>query len=916
MTDPEFGAANTAIPETIEATAPDAVVASERRGDGCALISGSRWRHFEIGEQELVRDADVFRATDTRAMEDVLIVADRGTEGARERSELWTVLGELRGVRLLKLRESEIEEGWRYEVFAAPPGTPLREWIACHQAGLKEIELLVRQLTEIVEAMHQAGVVHLGIQPDSIYVNETGRSTEVWLGGLRHAAVLAKHESLEIFPSPYYAPPEAAGQSKLCSGADLFAWDWWTVGRVVQEFVHGQHAYGLLFERDVKGNPPELFARAEATLLDRDPAGVRAGAVELLPEETPPRLRLLLRGLLTSCLQGRWGAEQVQCWLRNVSVPDRYDLPLAARLFFWRRRSFTVPEVAEFFSQPDNSLEGQAQLFPIGDRLAGTFLGFLQEAPEWAEAATHTAEFIALVESAPWQNLPLNARRSVVTGLIWRSLATNSAQPSLRVQRWKVDLAGLQEMMTDAPPAEAVALCRALVTPAFRRALTGHDAVAEQALGVLSNVAFGALEQALKQEWMQSTDAVAQSRLLRLGLATERDLVARVNRLRVNYGPSKIPSIVALMEAENPDAQQLVLLAYMTERPKDFGFVSKHEWANERAAQMEARAATVCRLLVWQRLRTIVMLNPSVYGSWPIWGAIWAVPITFCAAAEHWFIAGIVTAFAVLLRQLGIMRLNWRLGRMSGGGASWNWKTRPSRASAEICTLQAECIPPLNEPYAEELKALHQEASGLKLSAPLNLPREPSAFALLWGSGIAGSIMVLTVTISTVFWATQVGEGPQLLTANERVANFPVSEKKSGDASREIFEEFNDGFGRRPRGPLRPWDISTNEPTPLPVRGMLAAKPSQQALARVGAELLLKPYPRQGLSARLAVPLEVEGRWAVMLYDTSSFGLADGRLFFIEKLPPERAWYWVGNRRVFYLGAPEVSGWQNSLAEP
>ncbi|MDP1580326.1 MAG: hypothetical protein Q8M02_08610 [Candidatus Didemnitutus sp.] len=916
MTDPEFGAANTAIPETIEATASDAFVATERRGDGCALISGVRWKHFEIGEQEIVRDADVFRATDTRAMEEVLIAAERETGGARERSRLWAALGELRGVRLLKLRETEREEGWRYEIFVAPPGTPLREWIACHQAGLKEIELLVRQLTEIIEAMHQAGVVHLGIRPDSIYVNETGRTTEVWLGGLSHAAVLAKDEDIAISPSPYYAPPEAAGQSKLRSSPELFAWDWWSVGRVVQEFVHGQHAYGLLFERDVKGNPPGLLARAEATLLDRDPSGVRAGAVELLPEETPPRLRLLLRGLLTGCLQGRWGSDQVQCWLRNETVPDRYDIPLTARLFSWRRRSFTVSEVAEFFSQPDNALEGQAQLFPLGDRLAGTFLGFLQEAPEWAEAAAHTAELIALVESAPWQNLPLNARRSVVTGLIWRSLATDSARPSLRVQRWKVDLAGLQELMADAPPVEAVALCRALVTPAFRRVLTGRDAVAEQAVGVLSEVAFGALEQALKQKWLQATDAVAQSRLLRLGLATEQDLVARINRLRVNYGPSKIPLVVALMEVENPDAQQLVLLAYMTERPKDFGFVSKHDWANERAAQMEARAATVCRLLVWLRLRHIVMVNPAVYGSWPIWTAIWVVPITFCAAAEHWIIAGIVAALAVLLRQLGIMRLNWRLRCMAGEFAPWDWQTRPSRASAEISMLQAECIPPLNQPYAVELKALHHEASGLKLSPPLNLPCEPSAFALLWGSGIAGSIVVLTVIISSIFWALQVDAGPQILSVNERVANFPISEKDSGEAATEIFEVFNDGFGRRPRGPLRPWDISTNEPTPLPVRGMRAAKPSQQAFARVGAELLLEPYPRQGLHARLAVPLAVEGRWAIMLYDTSNFGLADGRLFFVEKLPPERAWYWVGNRRVLYLGAPEVSGWQNSLAEP
>ncbi|MDP2137597.1 MAG: hypothetical protein Q8J74_07050, partial [Candidatus Didemnitutus sp.] len=55
---------------------------------------------------------------------------------------------------------------------------------------------------------------------------------------------------------------------------------------------------------------------------------------------------------------------------------------------------------------------------------------------------------------------------------------------------------------------------------------------------------------------------------------------------------------------------------------------------------------------------------------------------------------------------------------------------------------------------------------------------------------------------------------------------------------------------------------------------------------------------------------------ALMLYDSEWRRLADERVFTVAEAPVERASYWVGNRRVVYLGSPAKLGLQNSLAEP
>jgi hypothetical protein len=136
-------------------------------------------------------------------------------------------------------------------------------------------------------------------------------------------------------------------------------------------------------------------------------------------------------------------------------------------------------------------------------------------------------------------------------------------------------------------------------------------------------------------------------------------------------------------------------------------------------------------------------------------------------------------------------------------------------------------------------------------------------------------------------------------------------------AAEQLFEEFNDGFGRRPRGPLKAWDVPAVAPRPLRVARMAPASAWERAYAKVGAELLLEPYPRRGLEITLAVPVTAPGEAAgLVLYDSVAHEVVDARTFFIAAPLVERTWYWLGNRRVVYLGAPERLPRQISLAPP
>ena len=362
------------------------------------LVVGERWNELTIEAVWPAGGPRAFIAEHSQSMKKVVVRAMPIVNATEWRRGAWERLLARPDLQTVRSISAEEEGGWRYEITAVPPATTLKEWLACHRPGFSEIEALLRQLAGTLGALHAQGVVHLNICPSSIFIDESGLEPLFVLGGLHEATLYTQPDLMPSDVDPLYAPPEAAGRAQHLPGTRLCAWDWWSTGRVIQEFLLGRHVLGAVLDRDVSRVTEELRARAELLLLEREPAGARAGALEYMTVE--PGLLPLLRGLLTGSCEARWGLDAVQRWLRHEPVQEHYDLPRHARFWVYRGRGFTVAEAANHFTQAEQWDQGEDMLFQR-DR-PETLAAFLCDSPAHRADAERLQAVCDLSESAAW----------------------------------------------------------------------------------------------------------------------------------------------------------------------------------------------------------------------------------------------------------------------------------------------------------------------------------------------------------------------------------------------------------------------------------------------------------------------------------------------------------------------------------
>ncbi len=253
----------TAAPE--EPVAPAAVPAAGEPSavDWENLVTGSRWKMvYHIGEQlDDITHGRIFKAAHVGSSDSVFVRAFKVQDDSRQ--AVWERLVELKGDGFIEAMEAAQAEGKRVEVVRATPSTTLREWTTHRKLAPGEIELLVRQLTVALHALHQKGAVHLNLSPDTVFIKSTDAGLRAYVGGLECAASFRGAGSFVHSVDPYYAPPEVVGLYQFPRNPALRAWDWWTLGRVVQEVILGKHIMGHILERDVSRQTQELKTRAE-----------------------------------------------------------------------------------------------------------------------------------------------------------------------------------------------------------------------------------------------------------------------------------------------------------------------------------------------------------------------------------------------------------------------------------------------------------------------------------------------------------------------------------------------------------------------------------------------------------------------------------------------------------------------------
>ena len=233
---------------------------------------------------------------------------------------------------LLRLLDYELLER-PIEVSEWLAGRSLSEiLLATERFSDEEIAELARQLGEAVHHLHQAvGVAHRDIKPENILVVgdespryvlvDYGIMTMVDSGGYTNFAGTRK-----------YAAPES--RMRGLERKDFLPYDWWSVGRVLQELADGVHPYDrvrLLFP-DRARDAEAVAVEWDKILFEDDPSVYgRAGQVEF---GTNARWFPLLRGLLTSDRSKRWGYEQYVLALSGERPQDFYDNYAAQRAVF------------------------------------------------------------------------------------------------------------------------------------------------------------------------------------------------------------------------------------------------------------------------------------------------------------------------------------------------------------------------------------------------------------------------------------------------------------------------------------------------------------------------------------------------------------------------------------------------------
>lgn len=190
--------------------------------------------------------------------------------------------------------------------------------ITCDYGALDQTAFseLLRQLHEAVKRLHTSeflegsgGIVHRDIRPQNIMIGGAG---EYVLGDYGLVSVLGRGLEMKLTRrfglSHGYSPPEAYAGGHIRQSVSR-KYDYFSLGMTLLHAAGGRPRY-LLHDGSGPMAPYE-------TLLDDFYETIALSNVQL-PDDLPPRVQNLLRGLLLAPPEYRWGAQEVDEWLAGA----------------------------------------------------------------------------------------------------------------------------------------------------------------------------------------------------------------------------------------------------------------------------------------------------------------------------------------------------------------------------------------------------------------------------------------------------------------------------------------------------------------------------------------------------------------------------------------------------------------------
>lgn len=937
MVDPTPGTETTRVLTSSSGTTPPAASVRPFPIANCKLVVGERWHGYQIDGPVADGRPNCFEATDVGQMEKVRITATLLNKGTAIRRAVWEQLRTQLSpdVRIVRCIESHEEEGWRYEVTATPPATSLREWIACHQAEKWVARHLLEQLATTVSALHSVGLVHLSIRPEILYLNGEGNQMEIVLGGFDAAVPYKQAGTTPGEIDPFYAPPESVDAPVQRPGIGLCAWDWWSVGRVIQEVILGRHVMSLLFGCEVIREPDrELCDRARALLLEVEPPGLRAGAVEAMPT-LDLSFKVMLRGLLTSARDARWGGEAVRLWLAKEGVSNHYDLARNARFFTWKGYGRTLSEAAQFFRAEENWADGEHHLFDPTD--PETLAHFLSTVPEHAADWKKLQEIYGYMQWPELSEVSEGARRTVATAFAW--LVFGPQPGALVVKGHRVDPPGLGALLGAGLDAVNSEIVRAFLFAPCQGAAAALDSAAGEMLAQLDAVGGEALRKLQQHGWMAPGEPESLAHVLKISLETEQARRKRAERVRTTYADCQDGTLAQLLKEKNPAPWAQVVLIITSENPRRFGYVTRAEHVRQHIVGLQIHRQQLGVALFWLNLKTMLQVGRPWSGNWRLFWMAWlglvgfGIVVVRDVATTTWLAASLVA-----LRVYLGLRIGRIVGQCDAAAERWGWRDGPDRCTADAQRMLGGSEVPSVAPVRQRLGEIEKEVAGLvaagtKTSALLIPSVSPlwPVFAAAFLVSLLGAIQLmkncsfyvdpnaLSIAQSNAREDSPLGlekgtqpDSPEeiaaLLKTLPGLSLAMVEKVKSGE-----YEIVRDAFGSTLHGPIQKWAFAPPDVVPpLPVESRAPATASQRAFALVSGELLLRPYGKRGATALIVVQVPTRDGFGLMLYNGRSRKLVDHTALTLREGLPDKTWYRLDRFNVIYLGSPPEMEVQNA----
>jgi len=807
---------------------------------------------------------------------------------ASVRDPLWEALRGIDSPHLQKPVEVHAEDE-RVEVWCSPGAPTLRHWRSEHPApGPQEIRKCAGQLASALDLLHARGLGHFSIRPENAFVRVGPVGTEFLLGGFDTAVRVDQGGLIPIAVDRLRAPPEAAGLTQHSPGPLLLTWDWWSLGRLLQEFILGEPVL-MRVPEELYNNPPLTRTQlAENLLFERNIGALRAGAVELMPGLDPETTRLL-QGLLTSANEGRWGGPEVREWLAGAHPPVRYDASRRQRFFRLDGRGYAPPEAAEALRDPRRCAGMVAHVFGADE--PGTFAHFLRETGSRHNHFETLEQATNLVGATGLGGVPADLVREIAAAIALTGISRGRFL--WRGRSIGPDLAG--RLGDRSAIGETFTLLRALTVPAVLHLLQLHDATTANQVENLVTCADGAAK-LQRQCRLAFADPVQNTvDLWLLALETPEHLAAAVARLRHDFATTTNSALAAVFAHPHPGCEMLVLLAWVGRDPQRHGFKTHAEVKAEMLAAKRAEGRALAQMLFWLRLEAALRAGPVLFvNRWLFLAGGLAVVLLLAVhvAGPTGLAFGCIPFAALAALRVGLNRWQARLVCRWTETAAWSWRDGIPRCQSEARAIAAaQGLPSSSAEVSARLSQVCRTMADLAQADPYEPVAWPPRHFTTWGGVVAGWVAVTLLVTGSIWQGVKHPPSWQAhATAWQLTLHRPAAEKTVAPEDQKV---------------TWPYRLNLTSPFPpleLASEGDFEPTPAQAKAALERARQLLAPYRPESVDALVAILVPLEGnRSGLLLFNGRKGGFKTPKGALAGFVPPARTWLHLGDVYAFFI---------------